>query len=53
MAAVLDRAKALANVSKTKMGCAVISFLIYLQEVPYFCDEVLPRLVRLGVQVKH
>src|SRR5215472_4434353 len=27
-----------------------ISFVNYLDEVPYFCDEVLPRLARLGVR---
>ena len=27
-----------------------VSFVNYLNEVPYFCDEVLPRLVRLGVR---
>jgi dimethylsulfone monooxygenase len=30
-----------------------VSFINYLTEAPYFCDEVLPRLVRLGVRVKH
>ena len=30
-----------------------LSFVNYLDEVPYFCDEVLPRLVRQGVRVEH
>jgi alkanesulfonate monooxygenase SsuD/methylene tetrahydromethanopterin reductase-like flavin-dependent oxidoreductase (luciferase family) len=30
-----------------------LSFVNYLDEVPYFCDEVLPRLVRQGVRAKH
>jgi dimethylsulfone monooxygenase len=30
-----------------------LSFVNYLKEVPYFCDEVLPRLMRQGVRVKH
>jgi dimethylsulfone monooxygenase len=30
-----------------------LSFVNYLNEVPYFCDEVLPRLVRQGVRVKN
>jgi alkanesulfonate monooxygenase SsuD/methylene tetrahydromethanopterin reductase-like flavin-dependent oxidoreductase (luciferase family) len=30
-----------------------LSFVNYLDEVPYFCDEVLPRLVRQGVRVKN
>lgn len=30
-------------------GCT-ITFFDYLEELPYFCDEVLPRLERLGVR---
>ena len=30
-----------------------LSFVNYLDEVPYFCDEVLPRLVRQGVRIKN
>ncbi len=30
-----------------------LSFVNYLDEVPYFCDEVLPRLQRAGVRVAH
>ncbi len=30
-----------------------LSFVNYLAEVPYFCDEVLPRLERAGVRVKN
>ncbi|MGB6539162.1 MAG: LLM class flavin-dependent oxidoreductase [Xanthobacteraceae bacterium] len=30
-----------------------LSFVNYLDEVPYFCDEVLPRLERAGVRAKH
>ncbi len=29
------------------------SFVNYLDELPYFCDEVIPRLVRLGLRAKH
>ncbi len=29
-----------------------LSFVNFLNEVPYFCDEVLPRLVRQGVRTK-
>jgi len=29
-----------------------ISFVNYLEELPYFCDEVLPRLERLGLRQK-
>jgi hypothetical protein len=27
-----------------------VSFVNYLNDVPYFCDEVLPRLVRMGLR---
>jgi len=30
-----------------------VSFVNYLDEVPLFRDEVLPRLVRLGVRAKN
>ena len=30
-----------------------LSFVNYLAEVPYFCDEVLPRLERAGVRMAH
>jgi hypothetical protein len=29
-----------------------LSFVNFLDEVPYFCDEVLPRLERAGVRTK-
>jgi dimethylsulfone monooxygenase len=29
-----------------------LSFVNFLDEVPYFCDEVLPRLERKGVRAK-
>jgi hypothetical protein len=29
---------------------AGISFVNYLEELPYFCAEVLPRLVRMGLR---
>ena len=38
-----------ASVPAGMRGIAV-SFVNYLNETPYFCDEVLPRLVRLGVR---
>ena len=39
--------------AKAGMRGIALSFVNYLDEVPYFCDEVLPRLVRHGVRVKH
>ena len=43
-------AEELANLSKAGMAGIAVSFVNYLKEVPHFCDEVLPRLVRLGVR---
>ena len=43
-------AQELANISAAGMRGIAVSFVNYLDEVPYFCDEVLPRLVRLGVR---
>ncbi|HEY9361097.1 MAG TPA: LLM class flavin-dependent oxidoreductase [Xanthobacteraceae bacterium] len=40
----------LASISKAGMRGIALSFVNYLDELPYFCDEVLPRLVRLGVR---
>ena len=40
----------LANLSKAGMRGIALSFVNYLDEVPYFCDEVLPRLARLGLR---
>ena len=30
-----------------------LSFVNFLDEVPYFCDEVLPRLQRAGIRARH
>ena len=46
-------AEELANISKAGMRGIAVSFVNYLNEVPYFRDEVLPRLVRLGVRQQH
>ena len=43
-------AEELANISRAGMRGIAVSFVNYLNEVPYFCDEVLPRLARLGVR---
>ena len=40
----------LANISRAGMRGIAVSFVNYLSELPYFCDEVLPRLARLGVR---
>jgi len=44
-------AEELENISKAGVRGIALSFVNYLDELPYFCDEVLPRLVRLGVRV--
>jgi len=40
----------LESISKAGVRGIALSFVNYLDELPYFCDEVLPRLVRLGVR---
>lgn len=42
-----------ADLSRAGMAGVAVSFVNYLKELPYFCDEVLPRLVRLGVRARH
>jgi FMNH2-dependent dimethyl sulfone monooxygenase len=43
-------AEQLANLSRAGLRGIGISFVNYTDELPYFCDEVLPRLTRLGVR---
>src|SRR6266852_848771 len=43
-------AEEMANISRAGMRGVAVSFVNYLDELPYFCDEVLPRLVQLGVR---
>ena len=45
-------AEELTIISRAGVRGIGLSFVNYLDEVPYFCDEVLPRLVRQGVRVK-
>jgi FMNH2-dependent dimethyl sulfone monooxygenase len=40
----------LETISRAGVRGIALSFVNYLLELPYFCDEVLPRLVRLGVR---
>src|SRR5216683_1885103 len=44
-------ANILAELSQTGVRGIGISFVNYADELPYFCDEVLPRLKRMGVRV--
>jgi FMNH2-dependent dimethyl sulfone monooxygenase len=43
-------AQELADLSRAGMRGIAVSFVNYLDELPYFRDEVLPRLVRFGVR---
>ena len=45
-----DVASGLAELSRAGLRGIAISFVNYLDELPFFRDEVLPRLVRLGVR---
>ena len=40
----------LENISRAGVRGIALSFVNYLDELPYFCAEVLPRLVRLGAR---
>jgi dimethylsulfone monooxygenase len=43
-------AKQLADLSQAGLTGIGVSLVNYTQELPYFCEEVLPRLARLGVR---
>ncbi len=45
-------AEELASLSKAGMAGIAVSFVNYLNEVPYFCAEVLPRLQHMGIRGK-
>ena len=47
-----DVAKALADLSKAGLTGIGISLVNYADELPFFCDEVLPRLERMGLREK-
>jgi dimethylsulfone monooxygenase len=44
-------AEELANIARAGMRGIAVSFVNYLNEAPYFCAEVLPRLERLGIRM--
>src|SRR5215216_1057193 len=46
-------AEELANLSTAGLRGIALSFVNYLDELPYFCTEVLPRLQRRGLRQKH
>ena len=43
----------LESISKAGVRGIALSFVNYLDELPYFCGEVLPRLARLGARAAH
>jgi alkanesulfonate monooxygenase SsuD/methylene tetrahydromethanopterin reductase-like flavin-dependent oxidoreductase (luciferase family) len=43
-------AEELANIARAGVRGIAVSFVNYLYELPYVCDEVLPRLVRMGLR---
>ncbi|HTC02769.1 MAG TPA: LLM class flavin-dependent oxidoreductase, partial [Xanthobacteraceae bacterium] len=45
-------AEELSIISQAGVRGIGLSFVNFLDEVPYFCDEVLPRLERAGVRAK-
>ena len=46
-------AQDLAAISEAGIRGIAVSFVNYLDEVPYFAAEVLPRLARLGLRAPH
>jgi len=42
-----------ANHSRAGFRGLAVSFVNYLNDVPYFCDEVLPRLARMGLRARN
>ena len=49
----LENLLGLADLSRGGVRGIAVSFINYLAEVPFFRDEVLPRLVRMGVRAKN
>ena len=47
-----DVAEEMARMSATGLAGCTVAFVDYLKEIPYFLQEVLPRLERLGVRGK-
>jgi alkanesulfonate monooxygenase SsuD/methylene tetrahydromethanopterin reductase-like flavin-dependent oxidoreductase (luciferase family) len=45
-------ANILADLSRAGLRGIGFSFVNYLKELPFFCDEVLPRLERMGIRAK-
>ncbi len=43
----------LATIGQAGVRGIAVSFVNYLDELPYFCGEVLPRLVRMGLRERN
>jgi alkanesulfonate monooxygenase SsuD/methylene tetrahydromethanopterin reductase-like flavin-dependent oxidoreductase (luciferase family) len=48
-----DVARQLIDLSKAGLTGIAVSFVNYIDELSFFCDEVLPRLERAGIRAKH
>ena len=48
-----DVARQLIDLSKAGLTGIAVSFVNYIDELPYFCDEVLPRLERAGIRQRN
>ena len=46
-------AEEFANIARAGVRGIAVSFVNYLEEAPYFCAEVLPRLARMGLRATH
>ena len=47
-----SRRQRLANLTKAGLSGIAVSLVNYLDELPFFCDEVIGRLVRMGLREK-
>jgi len=47
-----DIAEEMARMSATGLAGCTVAFVDYLKEIPFFVQEVLPRLERLGLREK-
>ena len=45
-------AREFADIGRAGVRGIAVSFVNYVEEVPYFCAEVLPRLQRMGLRAK-
>ena len=48
-----ERAQQLIDLSRAGLTGVALSLVNYIAELPYFCDEVMPRLERAGIRAPH